>query len=199
MANALDNSPSGNPLDNAASQLTGIVAAKPIARYLSGARCILRINGKIIGFATSISWRINTNATEIRTIDDYLPYELAPTTIEVKGSIGGLRIPGSGPTVEQIQSHLLNFLHQRYIEIEVKDAQSNNTIFLTKRALITGRSENVRSDALADISLDFTSIGFVDEVVPEEPTGLDNNGVDPTGNRKPLGRLVDNIRNTFGF
>jgi hypothetical protein len=196
--NVLDNSPSTNPLDNAVSQVNGIISTQKVAKFLSGARCILRVNGRLVGFANSISWRINTNVTEIRTIDDYMPYELAPSTIEVRGSIGGFRIPGAGPTGDQIQAQMLSFLHQRYIEIEVRDAQTDNKIFHTKRALVTGRSEAINSDSLATMSLDFMSIGFVDEVAPEKPAGADTNDpVDPNGSRTPLGRLVDNIRGLF--
>lgn len=208
MANVLDNSSGSslldglNPLDNITGQLTGIISSKPIAKFLSGARCLLRVNGKIVGFATSVSWTISTSATEIRTIDDYLPYELAPSIISVTGSIGGFRIPGSGPTTHQIQSHLSNFLHQRYIEIEVRDVQTDNIIFKTSRAMVTSRSENISVDSLATMSLNFTAIGFVDEVFPEEPEGVNDARVSPTGANKPqspVDKLVSNLEKLNPF
>lgn len=162
-----------------ASQLTqnvtdsfgSILSIKPVAKYLSGARCILRINGKIVGFAFGISWNIQTAVEEINTIDNYLPHELAPTRIEVSGTISGFRIPGSGPGAMKMQTDMVSFVQQRYIEIEVRDSQSDNLIFLTRQALITRRSENIKTGSLADLSLEFRAIGFLDERgYPEVPT-----------------------------
>jgi len=158
---------SGDIFDNAASNLTSIFSIKPMAKYLSGARCVLRVNGKIVGFAFGISWKIDTAVTEIRTIDDYFPYELAPQQISVEGTISGFRIPGFGPGKELMQTDALAFLHQRYIEIEVRDSQTDNLIFTTKRALVTSRSENVKANQLADMTLNFKAIGWADERTPD--------------------------------
>jgi len=175
--NKIDNTtvvPSGGDiLKNVAENFTSIFSVKPMAKYLSGARCVLRINGKIVGFAFGISWKITTSVTEIRTLDDYHPHELAPKHISVEGSINGFRMPGFGPGSELIQTDMLSFLHQRYIEIEVRDSQTDNLIFLTKRALVVGRSENVKSGQLADMSLQFKAIGWSDERAPNYPDGYD--------------------------
>lgn len=157
---------------NAADNIDGIFSIKPVAKYLSGARCVLKVNGKIAAFAFGISWNIETAAQEIMTIDDPLPYELAPTTITVSGQISGFRIPGAGPGQQLLQADILSFLHQRYIEIEVRDSQTDNLIFLTKKALVTSRSENIRQDALAEMTLNFKAIGFADERSPKLPDGV---------------------------
>jgi hypothetical protein len=171
--NKIDNS------DNVLSKLTKNVASnldiftvKPMAKYLSGARCVLRVNGKIIGFAFAISWDIKTSVTEINTIDDYMPYELAPQRIEVTGAISGFRIPGSGPSIMLIQTDIESFLHQRYIDIEVRDSQTDNLIFLANKALITSRTENIKIDQLADMTLSFKAIGWADERSPKRPDGV---------------------------
>lgn len=172
-----------------------IVSAKPVAKYLSGARCTLKVNGKIIGFAFAISWNIKTSVTEINTIDDYLPYELAPQRITVDGAISGFRIPGSGPTQNLLQADFVSFLHQRYIEIEVRDTQSDNLIFLANKALITSRNENIKSDALADVSLSFKAIGWVDERLPKLPDGV-GEPVDVNGD-SGLTKLTNKVKDLF--
>ena len=149
--------------ENAVEGLSSILTIKPVAKYLSGARCILRINGRVVGFAFGISWNIQTMAEEINTIDSYVPHELAPNRVEVTGNISGFRIPGSGPGSQFIQTDLVSFLHQRYIEIEVRDSQTDNLIFLTRKALVTRRSESIKTGSLADMSLEFRAIGFLDE------------------------------------
>jgi hypothetical protein len=153
---------------NLLSNFEGIFSLKPMAKYLSGARCILRVNGKIVGFAFGISWNISTDATEITTIDDYLPYELAPNRITVAGTISGFRIPDSGPGQQHLQSNVATFLHQRYIEIEARDSQTDAIIFHTKRALVTNRRETINTGNLAEITLEFRAIGFRDEQIPKE-------------------------------
>jgi len=189
--NKIDNSPSVIERlgQNALSNVEGILSLKPMAKYLSGARCVLRVNGKIVGFAFGISWNITTDATEITTIDDYLPYELAPSRITVTGSISNFRIPGSGPGSQLMQADILSFMHQRYVEIEVKDSQTDELIFLTKRALITSRSENIRSNQLAEMTLNFKAIGFADERNPQTPSGV-GDPVD-VGGLSALDRVFD--------
>lgn len=180
---------------NALSNLDGIFSLKPLAKYLSGARCVLRLNGKIVGFAFGISWKISTDAVEINTIDDYLPYELAPSRISVTGTISGFRIPGSGPGVLLLQPDILAFLHQRYVDIEVRDSQTDNLIFQTKKALITSRTENITAENIAQLSMEFRAIGYVDERTPQIPAGV-GSAVDINGT-SPVERLVNKITDTF--
>ncbi len=196
--NKIDNNPSiiERVGQNALSNVEGIFSLKPMAKYLSGARCVLRMNGKIVGFAFGISWKITTEATEIDTIDDYLPYELAPSRIMVNGSISGFRIPGSGPGTLGLQPDILAFLHQRYVDIEVRDSQTDNLIFQTRRAMITSRTENIRSDNLAEMTLEFKAIGFVDERAPQVPAGVGDT-VDTFGTR-PGEKLVDKVSDVLG-
>ena len=182
---------------NAASNLEGIFSLKPMAKYFSGARCVIRMNGKIVGFAFGISWRIVTDAVEINTIDDYLPYELAPSRISVSGQITGFRIPGSGPGTLLLQPDQLSFLHQRYVNIEVRDSQTDNLIFLTKKALITSRSENITAENIAKMTMDFKAIGFFDERTPQIPSGVGSAGGVDTNGTNPVTKLINKVKDVF--
>jgi hypothetical protein len=169
--NKLESGSGFNLAENLASNLN-VFSIKPIAKYLSGARCTLKVGGRIVGFAFSISWNIDTKVTDILTIDNYLPHELVPTRIDVSGSISGFRIPGSGPGMLSMQSDVLNFLHQPYVEIEVRDSQTDEIIFMTKKAMITNRQEAIKTNSLAELTLQFKAIGFRDELSPEPPKTL---------------------------
>lgn len=182
---------------NAATNVEGVFSIKPMAKYLSGARCVLRVNGKVVGFAFGISWNIETSVTEINTIDDPLAYELAPANITVTGQISGFRIPGSGPGIMLMQGDVLSFVHQRYIEIEVRDDQTDNLIFLTRKAMITSRSENIRTDALAEMTLNFKAIGFADERTPKLPDGV-GDPVSATG-IDPLTKLTNKVKSALNL
>ena len=149
--------------------VSSILAIKPMAKYLSGARCTLKINDKLAAFAFGVSWNIETSVTEIRTIDNYLPHELAPKHVRVTGTLSGFRIPGESSTNQNIQADVLGFLVNKYITIEVRDSQSDNRIFQTNNALVTSRSEVIRTGELATQELTWEAIGWIDEKSPKPP------------------------------
>jgi hypothetical protein len=175
MVDGFNNTPSfGRQLANniLESAIGGIISTRPAAKYMSGARTVLRVNGDIVGFAFSVAWRINTLYTEIDVIDDPFPAELAPRRVQVDGSISALHIPGKGPGVKLWQPDVLSFLFNQYITIEVRDSKTNKLLFLTTKAVITTRHEEIKIDDLAQISLTFQAIGFLDERTPDEPGGV---------------------------
>jgi len=174
-------------LDNVTSNISGVFSTKSSARYASGARCILKVNGKISGFAFGISWKITTQVTEIQTIDDYLPYELAPQRVSVEGTISALHIPGQSVGTELWQPDILNFLFQQYITIEVRDT-TDQLLFFTSKAMITSRAEDIRVDSLANVQLSWRAIGFQDERTPELPDKK-KKGSDK-GSRLKLGKPI---------
>lgn len=160
----------------------GIISTRPIAKYMSGARCILRINSDIVGFAFGVSWHIDTSYIEIETIDDVFPVELAPRRVKVSGSISALHIPGRGPSTQLWQPDVLSFLFNKYITIEVRDSQTNQLLFFTDKAVIVNRQEEIKVDDLAQMSLSFSAIGFLDERVPNQPSGVDTSSASGNNN-----------------
>lgn len=157
-------------LNNLAENFTGIFSTRPTAKYASGARCVLKINGKVVGFAFGVSWRINTNYTEINCLDDPLSEELVPQRSSVEGTISAMHIPGVSATTEGWQPDVLSFLFGKYIAIEVRDSQSDQLLFFTAKAVITSRLEEVRVDQLSSVSLSFRAIGWRDEKDPSFPS-----------------------------
>jgi hypothetical protein len=192
----------GQLLNNVASNVSGIFSTKPSARYASGARTTLKINGKVVGFAFGVSWRIQTAVTEIQTIDDVFPAELAPQRIQVEGSLNAMHIPGISAGTELWQPDALNFLFQQYITIEVRDT-SDQLLFYTSKAMITSRTEDIRVDSLANVTLSWKAIGFQDERKPEIADGAQASSQGE--NKQPQSRLqqiagdVANKLRNFGF
>lgn len=184
--------------DNIASNISGVFSTKPTARYASGARCILKINGKVSGFAFGVSWKITTQVTEIQTIDDYLPYELVPQRVTVEGTISALHIPGKSAGTELWQPDVLNFLFQQYITIEVRDT-TDQLLFYTSKAMITSRSEDIKVDSLSNVQLSWRAIGFQDERPPELPTGLKDTASKQPVSRRTTSEAFDAIKKQTGF
>jgi hypothetical protein len=150
-----------------------IFSARPLAKYLTGARCIIKVNGRLAGFAFGVSLNINTEQDEIFGIDDYMPQELAPKRITVSGTLSMFHIPGQGASKMMFQSNVLSFLFHKYITIEIRDSQTDSLIFITKQAVITSRVEDIRAGELSTVQLSWKAIGWQDEEQPQYPGGFD--------------------------
>lgn len=162
-----------NVVENVASNAGTIFSLKPTAKYLTGARTVIKVNGNLVGFAFSVSWQISTDATEIRTIDDPIAYELAPRQVSVSGSIGGFIIPGKSPQAELLQTDLANFLMNKYITIEVRDSATDTIIFKTNRAMVTGSSGSTNAEKPAEMNLSWKAVGWQAETAPTPPADSD--------------------------
>lgn len=160
-------------LDNAASNLSGIISTRQSAKYMSGARCVLRVNSQPVGFAFGIQWRIDTTFAELNVIDNPISEELVPKAIRVSGSISALHIPGESIGVQLWQADMLSFLFHQYITIEVRDSATNQLLFYAPQAVISSRQEDIKTDDLAQVSLSFIAIGFRDEKTPTVPKDFD--------------------------
>ena len=195
MSSGFNNRPplAQNVLENIASNLTGIFSTRPTAKYASGARCIIKINGKIVGFAFAASWRINTIYTEINCIDDPLTEELVPQRLSVEGSISALHIPGTSAGTELWQPDVLSFLFNRYIAIEIRDSQTDDILFFTARAMITSRQEEMRVDQLSSVSLSFKAIGWRDERPPAYPSDIEALSRPPGTPADSRPQLIDSV------
>lgn len=154
--------------NNVSSQFGTIFTLKPQAKYLTGARTIIRVNGDVVAFAFQVTWNCRTEVTEIYTIDDPLPWEIAPKTISVTGTLGLFQLPGDSPTARLMQADVATFLMNKYITIEVKDAASDNIIFKTNRAMVTGQQGEVTSEKLSTMTLSWTAIGWRAENEPKQ-------------------------------
>jgi hypothetical protein len=182
---------------NALSNFQGMLSTKPVAKYMSGARTIIKINGRIAAFATGVSWKITTESKEIWGIDNYMPQEIVPNKIMVSGTINGLVIPGNGPTNQLITPDVLSFLFHKHIAIEVRDSQTDSLLFYTGRATIVDRQDNVKSGQLANITLRFKAIAYRDEKIPEYPRGAEGSDQRLKANRSPVERLTNVAKKWF--
>lgn len=188
---------------NALSNVAGILSTRRNAKYLSGARVTLKMNGKLVGFAFGITWNITTSVVEINTCDDYLPYELAPQRITVDGTISCLHIPGTSASTEGWQSDVLSFLFQPYVSIEARDSATNQIVFATDKAMIEQRSETISVDQLSSVTLRFRAIGFVDEkdlstLSPPNDYNQSSTTATPTTQGNPVTNAIASVANAVG-
>lgn len=154
---------------NLTDSLGSILSLRPQAKYMTGARTIIRVNGNIVAFAFQVTWNVRTEGTEINTIDDPLPWEIAPRKIEVSGTLGMFQVPGQSPQVQTIQSDVGSFLMNRYITIEVKDSSTDSIIFRAGSAMITGQQSELTSDQIGRTTLTWKAVGWQAENPPSTP------------------------------
>ena len=159
-----------DPLSSAIDQLGAVFTLKPQAKYMTGARTVLKVNGKLIGYAFSVSWSCQTEGTEIFTIDDPVAWEIAPRRISVSGSLGLFQIPGQSPQAELIQSDVASFLMNRYISIEIRDSATDTIMFKTNKAQITGQQSDLNSEQMGRTVLQWHAVGWQ---VEGPPTPID--------------------------
>lgn len=189
-----------NLLNNALSQAPGLLSAKPTAKYASGPRCVIKVNNQLMGFAFGVTWRITTDNIEVKTIDDYLPYELAPNRIMVEGTLSLFHIPGAGATALLHQANVLSFLFHKYITLEIKDSATDELLFISNRVVITSRTEDLSAEKLGQVQLTWKAIGWEDEIKPEPPKNFDSA---PTADQSAVTRLTNtnqiktNVANFF--
>jgi len=161
---------SGDALDSALGPLQ---IFRPVGKYMTGARAIIKVNSKLAGFAFNIAWNVSTSHQEIFEVDNYLPYELAPQVVTVTGTIGMFHIPGQGPGAEGFQANVLSFLHHKYITIEVQDQTTGNVLLNISKAVITNKSQVLNAGEVSQIQLSFRAIGWSDDQPPQAVANID--------------------------
>lgn len=182
--------------ENALSQAGTVFTTRPGAKFMSGSRTVIKVNGNLIGFAFQVSWSVQTEGTEIYTIDDPVAYEIAPKRISVSGTLGLFQIPGRSPQAELIQSDMLAFLANKYITIEVRDSATDQILFLTNRAMITSQSSDLTAEQLGRTQLTWKAVGWQAEAPPQLPAGIDKNASEVTGGNK-LNQALNTIKQKF--
>ena len=137
-------------------------------RVHTGARAILKLDGNVSVFATSVSYSIDTEYKEIQTIDTSLAEELVPTRISVSVTCTNLRIPAESASVLALQPTILNHLHQGYISIEIVDRLTGETMLFVPKAMLIRRDGVIGTRGLAQETWTMTGIGYWDERPPEK-------------------------------
>ena len=163
------------------SAVGGLSPLNNFGRYMTGARAVIKINDKLFGFAFGVNFNITTEHEENRTIEDWFAYELMPTRVTVNGTIGMFHIPNKGPSIQLVQSNALSFLMHKYITIEITDQTTGQLIFLTKKAVITSRSQDLQAGEISTIKLSWKAIGWADELNPPfTPEGAEETPLVPS-------------------
>lgn len=135
---------------------------------LSGARCKVSINGTTIAAGFVSDWTIETRATEIETIDQVTPAEIAPERVRVAMNLRMYRTPDNDPVLNGYAPGSATigigeqkaFTQTPYLYVEVKD-NFDKTIFHIPKAWIVRRSSSLQMGDFLTESWSIIGIGYL--------------------------------------
>jgi hypothetical protein len=128
-----------------------------------GAGVVIKINGKVIGFATSLNFTRSQNLKTIYEVDNPMAVEIMPTTYSVSGSLTGFRLRDSGgldgTTIQAMDLSTINsFFYQKYVVIEVVDRITSKTIYTFRSVLFDQDSWNITNKNIITFNANFRAI-----------------------------------------
>lgn len=141
--------------------------------YSSGARSYIRVAGKALGVSQDFRWQINAQATEVRTIDTNLPWDLIPNQIMISGSLNQIIDPTKSLESQALFHTIQSMVHQPYVEMQVLDAAGHSIFFA--RGMFTGMTGQVARGQLSNWGANFQGVAYQHNVFQEfqpYPVGL---------------------------
>jgi hypothetical protein len=152
---------------NVNASAAALISLKPQPRVMTGARAVVKINGKVAMLCNNLQYEISSNWSEVRGVDELIPNDLAPDSYSVKGSMSLYRVPNQSPVSNFIHQDMFRGIIWPYTTIEIRDKRTDELIMLVKRCAITSRGEAFSKGTLTTTNLTFVGIGFRDEEMPE--------------------------------
>lgn len=122
------------------------------------------INGQPYGLVTDFAWTAETPKKPLYTIDVMEALELAPTLTKVTGSLGVMRITGTGGLegagMAAPQSALSR---ERYFSLVLKDRSTDVIIFQALRCSVTSQHWQANARGFLTGTVQFEAIDWANE------------------------------------
>jgi hypothetical protein len=128
--------------------------AQPLV--LTGNNIRLYINNKLYKTVQSITFTVSYNTTVLYGIDSVYGQEIAPTKVEVNGSVQGIRLKSSGGLQAQnIRPLYSDFSAGGYISLRINDRSSNEDIIFIPQAMVTRETHTVATKGSYKLNFEF--------------------------------------------
>lgn len=126
-------------------------------QILTGSGVRLIINGKVIGFATGLSFNRSQATKVFYEIDSPVAVEIAPLLVSVSGNLTGIRLRDDFLDTRRAMSlgDLNDFFDQKYINIEVVDRLTNKTLYHFRDAMFDSDSWSINAKSVITFSASF--------------------------------------------
>lgn len=130
-----------------------------------GARVICKINSIPYAQVTGFAWHALTPKHEIYAIDSPEPYELAPTTSKIVGTLNLLRTSVDGGAEGAGMAVGIDDLsRERYFSIQLTDVATAAILFQADRCSCTEQSWNIPIRGRVTGVLQFTAFRWSNEI-----------------------------------
>lgn len=134
------------------------------AKIFTGARAVLKINGKTVGLFSNCSWSIRQGKEPAFILGRYNPAEITPTSQEpVRMSLTGYRVVDAGPYAVASATLLKNLLTEEDFSIAIFDRQTNKFIFTADGCRVEGWSSGAAARGVSDLRVDVIGLKGEDE------------------------------------
>jgi hypothetical protein len=124
-----------------------------LPEYSTGARSKIRINGKLIGAATEISWTVQGNFEPLQTIDNVMPLEIMPHQCVIRAEMKSFIHPDYSPASQHMFTVLQAYLHTPTATIQVMDRLGN--MLFAMRGSFTELRGSVSAKNISTMSASF--------------------------------------------
>lgn len=133
--------------------------------YNTGARSFIRVAGKPIGVCQDFRWQINAQASEIRTIDTNLPWDMVPNQILITASLSQIIDPSGSLESQGLFHTIQSMIHQPYVEMQVLDAAGYSIFFA--RGMFTGMNGQIARGQPSTWGANFQGVAYQHNVFQE--------------------------------
>jgi len=128
---------------------------------LVSAQVLVYINGKLYAKVTGLSLSSATPHREIRGLDSSTPYELAPTTASVSGSVQFLRLLGDGGLEgDRVAVPFASLINEKYFSLLIVERRQNTVLFQAEQCCVTSQELGIPSRGIVTGSFNFTGIAW---------------------------------------
>lgn len=126
------------------------------SQILTGANIKLYINNQVYKEVQSVSFSVDYGETEIYGIDSLYAQEIAPTRIQVRGSVQGIRVKLSGGLqAKNIRTLFNDMAASPYISLRISDRYSGEDIIFIPNAKVTRESHSIATKSTYKLSFEF--------------------------------------------
>lgn len=116
--------------------LANATTGKMLPEFATGARSIIYINDQRIAAALDVSYSVNIDTNELRTIDSQMPWELIPGQISVEATLRKVVHPSVTVTSEHLFTVITAALHTPYASLKVQD-KLGNVLFFARGSFVS--------------------------------------------------------------
>jgi hypothetical protein len=133
-------------------------------KTLASAQIVLFVNGSAYAPVTDFNWSSDTPTRQIFGIDQMTPFELAPQTAHVSGSISVLRLGSiGGAEGAGFTTPFPDLSRSRYFSILLRNILTDEVLFEARQCSLQSQNWSVPNRGIVSGQLNFIGLAWSNE------------------------------------